>query len=197
MIDKPEPKENPKMIIIAPVMKTITVMEAAKTKRMATISEEQSKESKAKLIAPVVKRTGMCKMRYHATDATKYFASVKKITQNGNRVIFDEDRSFIQNKRTGQEMNLVSENGVYKLDVVFMNGEKAERGKIVIDSGAADNVMPEHGLSEVLMQEKEHGVRFSPANGKEMANHGRKEVQFVPLDVWEAECGYPFQGQAE
>ena len=94
-------------------------------------------------------------------------------------------------------MNLISEKGVYKLDVVFMNGDKAERGKIGIDSGAADNVMPEHGLSEVTMQEKEHGVRFSSANRKEMANHGRKEVQFVPLDFWEAEYGYPFQGQAE
>ena len=139
----------------------------------------------------------MCKMRYHVTDATKYLASVEKMTQNGNRVIFDEDRSFIQNERTGQEMNLISENRVYKLDVVFMNGDKAERGKIVIDSGAADNVMPEKGLSEVPMQEKEQGVNFSSANGKPMANHGRKEVQVVPFDFWEAEFGYPFVGQSE
>ena len=118
------------------------------------------------------------------------------MTQNGNRVVFDEERSYIQNKRTGQEMNLISEKGVYKLDVVFMNGEKAERGKIIIDSGAADNVMPANGLSEVPMREKERGVNFSAANGKPMANHGRKEVDFVPLEFWEAEYGYPFQGQA-
>ena len=130
-------------MMIAPVTKTKahqrmeTMTAAAKTKRMETISEEQLNESKERLIAPV-SRSGMCKMRYRVTDA-----SVKKMTQNGNRVIFDEDRSFIQNKRTGQEMNLISENGVYKLDVVFMNGDKAERGNIVIDSGAADNAMPD------------------------------------------------------
>ena len=201
MVDIPEEEEDPQTIIIAPVMKTMThhqrmsAMTAAAEKMH--LEREQSKQPKLKQIAPVSKRAGICTMRYHVTDATKYLASVKKMTQNGNRVVFDEERSFIQNKRTGQEMDLISEKGVYKLDVVFMNGEKAERGKIVIDSGAADNVMPAHGLPEVPMQEKEKGVNFSSANGKAMANHGRKEVEFVPLEFWEAEYGYPFQGQAE
>ena len=118
------------------------------------------------------------------------------MTQHGNRVIFDEDRSFIQSKKTGLEMDMISEHGVYKLDVIFMNGEKAERGRIVIDSGAADNVMPSDELSEVPLQPREQGINFTSANGKPMANHGRNDVQFIPYDFWEAEYGYPFQGQA-
>ena len=51
-------------------------------------------------------------------------------------------------------MDMISEQGVYKLDVVFMNGETAQRGRIVIDSGAADNVMPADELSEVPLQPK-------------------------------------------
>ena len=102
------------------------------------------------LIAPVEKmKTTMCQMKYHVADATKFLASVGKMTEMGNRVIFDADRSFIQSKKTGMEMEMIKENGVYKLDVIFMNGDKAERGRIVIDSGAADNVMPSEELLEL------------------------------------------------
>ena len=66
----------------------------------------------------------------------------------------------------------------------------------MIDSGAADNVMPCNGLSEVPIQPREPGVNFTSANGKPMANHGGKDVQFIPFDFWEAEFGSPFVGQA-
>ena len=136
-------------------------------------------------------------MKCHVTNATKYLASVGKMTQQGNRVIFDSDRSYIQSKKTGLEMDMIYEQGVYKLDVVFMNGDTAERGVIVIDSGAADNVMPAAGLSEVPLQPKEQGVNFTSADGSPMDNHGRKEVQFIPFEFWESETGYPSRGQAE
>ena len=55
---------------------------------------------------------------------TKFQASVGKMTEMGNRVIFDADRSFIQSKKTGMEMEMIKENGVYKLDVIFMNGDR-------------------------------------------------------------------------
>ena len=103
MIDNPEPKENPKMMIIAPVMRTMTHHQ-----RMSAMTAAATKMrlGKSKPIAPVSKRAGMCTMRYRVTDATKYLASVDKMTKNGNRVVFDEERSFIQNKRTRQEMDL-------------------------------------------------------------------------------------------
>ena len=72
----------------------------------------------------------------------------------------------------------------------------AEAGEIVSDSGAADNVMPLHMLQGVEMSEKQTGVTFTRANGREMDYHGRKEVFFVPLQFWENEFGFPFPRQA-
>ena len=160
------------------------------------IDKPEPKET-GMLIAPVSKsQSSICQMKYHVTDATKFLGSVRKMSQAGNRVIFDEDRSYIQCKKTGKEMNMIIENGVYKLDVVFLYGEKAERGKIVIDSGAADHVMPVGALPEVEIQPKQQGVNFTAANGKPMANHGKKDILFIPFDFWESEFGFPFQGQA-
>ena len=184
MIDETK-QSHPQVKVIAGVMKS------------KTVKVREAEEIKEVMIAPVAAtRTSMCQMKCHVTDATSVLASVRKMTQYGNRVIFDEDRNFIQSKKTGLEMDMISEHGVYKLDVIFMNGEKAERGRIVIDSGAADNVMPCDGLSEVPIQPREQGVNFTSANGKPMANHGRKDVQFIPFDFWEAEFGSPFVGQA-
>ena len=208
-----KPKNNrpgPKKINLVQALKP------TKWKRMEMIDETKPAIMKERLIAGVTKtqtvantitkeimiapvttaRTSMCQMKCHVTDATSVLASVRKMTEHGNRVIFDEDRSYIQSKKTGLEMDMITEHGVYKLDVIFMNGEKAERGRIVIDSGAADNVMPCEGLSEVPLQPREQGINFTSANGKPLANHGRKDVQFIPYDFWEAEFGSPFVGQA-
>ena len=183
MIDETK-QSHPQVKMIAGITKTRTV--------------ESPKPTREVMIAPVqVAMASLCQIKCHVTDATQYLASVAKMTNQGNRVIFDSDRSFIQSKKTGMEMDLIFEHGVYKLDVVFMNGETAERGRIVIDSGAADNVMPNDKLSEVQLMPKEQGVNFTSANGKPMANHGQKDVQFVPFDFWESVTGYPFQGQAE
>ena len=103
-------------------------------------------------------------MKCHVTDATKFLASVREMTEHGNRVVFDTDRSFIQHKKSGREMEMISEGGVYKLDVIFMNGEKAERGRIIIDSGAADDVMPAKALSEIPMQPREISANASQRN---------------------------------
>ena len=46
------------------------------------------------------------------------------------------------------------------------------------------------------MREKERGTKFVAADGGELGNYGRKDVQFCPLEFWEAEFGTPFQGQA-
>ena len=187
MVDRIESGEA-KEQMIAGITKTSTAK--GKKPAMETIKEI--------MIAPVDKNgPSLCQMKCHVTNATKYLASVGKMTQQGNRVIFDSDRSYIQSKKTGLEMDMIYEQGSYKLDVVFMNGDTAERRVIVIDSGAADNVMPAAGLSEVPLQPKEQGVNFTSADGSPMDNHGRKEVQFIPFEFWESENGYPFRGQAE
>ena len=52
-------------------------------------------------------------------------------------------------------------------------------GRIAIDSGAADSVMPRHeaGMLFPLLPKKE-GVRFCAANGQTIQNYGRRNVAF-------------------
>ena len=80
--------------------------------------------------------------------------------------------------------------------MVIFNGESAAQGEVVVDSGAADNVMPNEFLEEIELHPKEVGVNFVAADGVTVGNYGRRDVQFIPLEFWEARTGSPFQGRA-
>ena len=56
-------------------------------------------------------------MTFQVTDVTKALGSVSKIVANGNKVIFDESGSFIENKRSRERLWMREDNGVYVLDV--------------------------------------------------------------------------------
>ena len=149
-----------------------------------------------KLIAAATRaETAVCQMTFHLTDASKILASVNKMTEKGNEVIFNKARSFIKSP-SGRKAFLKKRNGVYVLDVIFFNGDEAVRGEVIIDSGAADHVMPRGMLEAVITREKEAGIKFVAADGAEIGNYGRKDVQFVPADFWEEEFGSPFTGRA-
>ncbi len=47
----------------------------------------------------------------------KALLSVKKVTKSGNRVVFDEDGSYVENKQTGERMWLEEKNGMYVLSM--------------------------------------------------------------------------------
>ena len=52
-------------------------------------------------------------------------------------------------------------------------------GKIVIDSGAADSVMPKEVLKDTFpLMPKKEGLRFVAANGTVINNYGRRNVAF-------------------
>ena len=48
-------------------------------------------------------------------DVNKALLSVRKVVKAGNRVVFDEDGSYIQDKRTGSKVWLKDEGGMYML----------------------------------------------------------------------------------
>ena len=56
-------------------------------------------------------------MTFQVTDVTKALGSVSKIVAHGNKVVFDESGSFIENKRSRERLWMREENGVYVLDV--------------------------------------------------------------------------------
>ena len=48
-------------------------------------------------------------------DVNKALLSVKKVVSAGNRVVFDDSGSYIEDKATGELMWLQESNGMYKL----------------------------------------------------------------------------------
>ena len=124
----------------------------------------------------------LCQMTFHVTDAKKMLASVSQIVKAGNVVHFEEGPvgSYIQCKRTGRITYLKMKNGLYILEVAFQNGDQWVEGAIVIDSGAAGNVMPQGVLEKILALEDKNGTKFVGADGKPLGNYGIKTVRFVP-----------------
>ena len=55
-------------------------------------------------------------------DVNKALLSVSKMVKAGNRVIFDPDGSYIEDKNTGECMNLKEKNGMYMLSLWTKRG---------------------------------------------------------------------------
>lgn len=64
---------------------------------------------------------GLNSMQFRLADVTKTLASVSRMCKKGNRVIFDDDGSFIENKESGKRLAMKEENGVYVIDVMVKN----------------------------------------------------------------------------
>ena len=71
-------------------------------------------------------------------------------------------------------------NGVFIMEVCFIDGTRRVSGEIIIDSGAAECVMPRDMLPNVEQLAAKAGVRFAAANGAELGNYGRKLINFLP-----------------
>ena len=54
-------------------------------------------------------------MTFQCADVHKALGSVSQIVRKGNRVVFDENGSYIQNKSTGELRWLEERNGIYVL----------------------------------------------------------------------------------
>ena len=53
-------------------------------------------------------------------DVKKPLASVAKIVDKGNRVVFEPTGAFIQSIETGKKIPLVREHGTYAMEVEFL-----------------------------------------------------------------------------
>ena len=59
-------------------------------------------------------------MVFQVTHARKPLASVSKIVQRGNTVVFSPQGSYIKNLETGQKINIEEANGTYHIDVDYI-----------------------------------------------------------------------------
>ena len=64
------------------------------------------------------------KMTFQVARVNKALGYVSKIVANGNRVIFDQNGSFIENIWTKDRIWLREDNGVYVLDIIVAPPEK-------------------------------------------------------------------------
>ena len=118
-------------------------------------------------------------IEFNVADVRKPLASAVKMVKARNRVILDEEGSYIQNKDTGECMEVRIEDETFVFDVEFENGEF---GTITLDSGAGVNVWPHGKLKEVPMRPKKPGLKMCAANGTEIQNHGQKVIKFRGID---------------
>ena len=65
-------------------------------------------------------------MKVQAAPVTKPLASVLRIVQAGHIVVFDDQGSYIMNKKTGELNMLREENGNYMLDLWIPPVEEVE-----------------------------------------------------------------------
>ena len=109
-------------------------------------------------------------------------ASVDKMTSAGNEVHFGPAPAdnFVRHVKTGKTIPLKKKNGVYILEVWFIVDGQKVGGEIIVDSGAAECVMPRAMLPQLETMSAKAGVRFAAANGAELGNYGRKMVNFLP-----------------
>jgi hypothetical protein len=56
-------------------------------------------------------------MTFQVADVSKALGSVSKICSNGNRCVFDDEGSYIQNKLSGEKLWMRQQDRVYVLDV--------------------------------------------------------------------------------
>ena len=63
---------------------------------------------------------GIHSITFQVTDATKPLAAVSKMVKKGNRVVFDPQRSYIENIQTGKQINLIEVGGTYQMEVEYM-----------------------------------------------------------------------------
>ena len=66
-------------------------------------------------------------MNFQVTDCKKPLASVSKIVDKGNRVVFDAEGSYIENKVTGEILKLERERGTYVMVVEYETSEEVAR----------------------------------------------------------------------
>ena len=60
-------------------------------------------------------------MKFQVAGVTKALGSVKKICEAGNRVVFEDGNSYIEDKKSGTRTKIKEENGRYVMELFVGN----------------------------------------------------------------------------
>jgi hypothetical protein len=149
-------------------------------KKEEVMIEEKGEEHAVQAVS-AQKLTSPAALNFHVANVKTALASAVAVVKAGNRIVLDvasdgSDRSFIENKETGERMTVkVGDSNTFVFDVQYENGES---GLITLDSGAAVSVWPKALQPEVPLRPKKTGIRMIAANGTEIVNLGQKVIKF-------------------
>ena len=62
----------------------------------------------------------ICMADFQRTTVKKPLASVSRIVEKGNKVVFDESGGFIENLKTGKKIKIVRNNGTFAIEVEYL-----------------------------------------------------------------------------
>jgi len=119
--------------------------------------------------------SGKASIRFNVADVQRPLASASKVVSKGNRIVMEDNGSFIQSIATGEKIALRVERGVYVFDAKYEDGAT---GAMALDSGAGVNVWPQDWWNDAKMEPKVAGLKMVAANGTEIANLGQKVIKF-------------------
>ena len=121
------------------------------------------------------KMTRTSAIEFNVAEVRKPLASAGMMVKSGNRVVLDQDGTFIENKSTGERMEVMVKDETFVFDVELTNGESEV---ITLDSGAGVPVWPRGRCEDVTMMPMKEGLRMCAANGTPITNLGRKLIKF-------------------
>ena len=94
------------------------------------------------------KMTRTSAIEFNVAEVRKPLASAARMVKSGNQVVLDQDGSFIENKSTGERMEVRVKDETFVFDVERTNGESEV---ITLDSGAGVHVWPRGRCEDVPM----------------------------------------------
>ena len=120
-------------------------------------------------------------MTFQVSGVQKPLASVKRILEKGNIVVFGsgEGKSYIQNEKSGDKI-LMRPNGKgsYMMELKFENGEITE---VTVDSGAEESVCPRWWGQQYGLRPAKVWMNLNGAGGHDLGHYGQTTVLLSPF----------------
>ena len=145
---------------------------------LAEIEEEEVEimaiDAKAK------KLTRLSAMKFNEADVKKPLASAVNVARAGNRIVVDDQGGYIENKSTGERMEVRIERNTYVYDVQLEDGDEVT---VTLDSGAGCNVWPRgKRAADSKLLPKQPGMSMKAANGTEITCYGQRVIRFRGME---------------
>jgi hypothetical protein len=154
----------------------------AATKNMhQALAEIEEEEVEIMTIDAKAKRlTRLGAMKFNEADVKKPLASAVTVARAGNRIVVDDQGGYIENKSTGERMEVRIERNTYVYDVQLEDGDEVT---VTLDSGAGCNVWPRgKRAADSKLLPKQPGMSMKAANGTEITYYGQRVIRFRGME---------------